>query len=84
MPQQLLEIGQAILLTANSTVYTLPSQACLIACDDASPLLEMSNDAAFGTKIAITLDTNHQAQVAHTFLRTTGTVGVTVMLKSIY
>jgi hypothetical protein len=44
----------------------------------------MSNLSDFSTKVAITLDSNKQAQVAHTFIRTTGTTSVTVMLKSIY
>jgi hypothetical protein len=76
-------MGQATALVANSTVYTLPPQACLISCDDTSPALEMSNLVDFSTKVAITLDSNKQAQVAHTFVRTTGTTSITVMLKSI-
>lgn len=82
MATQLLSIGYAQALTQN-TVYALPARRCLLSCDTAAPGLEQSNDVAFGTLKAITLDANNQAEVGHGFLRSTAVGGATVNLRTI-
>lgn len=80
MPQ-LLTVGTSFLITQN-TVFALPSRRCLLSCDTATPGLEQSNDPAFGTLKAVTLDSNNQAEVAHSFLRSTAVGGATVNLEA--
>jgi hypothetical protein len=78
----MLSIGYAQVLTQN-VVASLPARRCLLSCDSATPALEQSNDVAFGTLKAITLDANNQAEVAHGFIRSTFAGGATVYLKAL-
>lgn len=78
----LLSIGYPQTLTQN-VVVALPARRCLLSCDSAAPGLEQSNDVAFGTLKAVTLDSNNQAEVAHKFLRSTAAGGAVVVLNAL-
>lgn len=79
MPTQLLSLGPVQALTQN-VVYALPASRCLIFATG-TPTFEQSNDVAFGTVKAVTLDTNNQAEVAGGFIRLTSAGPVNVTLK---
>lgn len=82
MPTTLISPGLTQVMTQN-VVFALPASRCLLSCDTATPGLEQSNDVAFGTLKAITLDANNQAEVSHGFIRSTFASGATVTLKKV-
>jgi hypothetical protein len=78
MPTTLLSLGPVSSLVQNQ-VYALPASRCLLFCEVAAAVLEQSDTVAFTLAIAITLDTNKQAEVAGGFIRcTSGAVNVSL------
>ncbi len=54
MPTESLSIGPPITLVQNQ-IYALPAVACTLFCSNTTPTLQVSNDPAFATNIALTL-----------------------------
>ena len=73
----LLDIGFPIAITQN-TIFALPSSRCLLFTSDTTPTIQISNDPAFGSNVAVTL-TNGEVEVAGGFIRcTSGNITVTL------
>lgn len=80
MATRLLSIGY-VQSVAQNEVLALPARRCLFFTDAAAPTVQMANDTAFGTPIAVTL-VNGSAEVAGGFLRITSAGPVNVNLKA--
>lgn len=78
---ELLTIGPPHVM-AQDTIYALPARQVLAAITgSAGPVIECSNDPAFGTLKAITL-TNGQALLAFQFIRATTIADGIISLKA--
>lgn len=78
MPTQSIPIGPPVALVQNQ-IYALPAVLCTLFSSSATPTIQVSNDVAFGTNVALTL-TAGAAQVAGGFLRAT-TANTAISLK---
>ena len=63
-----------------NTIFALPAKKVTLFTNTAAPTLQVSNDPAFATSVAVTL-TDGAAVVAAGFIRATAVGGALVTLK---
>jgi hypothetical protein len=80
VPTTLISAGPAFTMLQN-VVYALPASRCLLFCQTAAPVLEMSNELAFTTVVTPLTLTNGQCEVAGAFIRSTAVGGAIITLK---
>lgn len=76
-----LEIGRPTPIVQNQ-IYALPAKRVLMFSDVAAATFFQSNTDVFTASIAVTLDTNGQAELAGGFLRCTSATPTVVTLKA--
>jgi len=79
MPTTTLSPGPQWTISQN-VVYALPPSRCLVFTDATTPAIEVADSSSFATKIALTF-TNGQAEVAGGFLRSTGALDISIIVK---
>ncbi len=80
MPTELLAIGYPVTMVKDQ-IYAAPVSRCLLFSQTGGTI-EQSNEVAFSTAKAVTLDSNNQAEIGGGFIRQTATTaGLVVVLK---